>query len=114
MAALAEELLEVGDVVVPPHLAREDLADVAVSGERLQPLGVANPLGRLLAHEEVAAAAHDRQEVVVVGVVRGQRLDPEDELVVGQRQPAGVAGQRGRRRSAVAASRPSLMRPPLS
>ena len=66
---------------------------MAVARERLQPLRVADPLGRLLADEEVAAAPDDGEEVVVVGVIGGQRLDPEDEIVVRQRQPARVAGE---------------------
>ena len=87
---------------------------MAVAGERLEPLGVADPLGRLLPDEEVAGAPHDRDEVVVVGVVGGQRLDPEDELVVRERQPALVARAGGRRRSAAARRARSSLMPPLS
>jgi hypothetical protein len=71
VAALPQQPLEVFHVALAPHLAREDLADVPVARERLQALGVADPLGRLLANEEVTAAPDDLEEVVVVAVVRG-------------------------------------------
>jgi hypothetical protein len=97
VAALPQQLLEVLDVAVPPHLAREDLPDVAVTGEGLEPLRVADPLGRLLADEEVPGAADHGHEVVVVVVVGRKRLDPEDEVVVGRAsQPTSPGGGRGR------------------
>jgi hypothetical protein len=91
VVAPAEELLEVLDVRLAAHLTHEDLADVPVPREGLQPLGVADALGGLLPDEEVAAAPDDGEQVLVVRVVRGQRLDAEDELVVRQCQPARVA-----------------------
>ncbi len=71
VAGLADEPLEVLDVRVPAHLAHQDLSDVTVALERLQPLGVPDPLRGLLADEEVAAAPHDVEEVLVLGVVGG-------------------------------------------
>ena len=57
---------------------------MAVARERLQPLGVADPLGRLLPEEEVAAAPHDGE--------RGRRRGRG-------RRAATRSGRRGRRPS---------------
>src|SRR5260221_7748209 len=59
VAAVAPQALEVGGVLPPRHGAHEDLPDVTVAGVGTQAAVIADLLGRFLADEEVAGAAHD-------------------------------------------------------
>src|SRR5206468_8915592 len=59
VAALHHQPLEIHEVLGPVHDPDEDLADVPVAGMVLEQLRVPDPLGRLLADEEVPVAAHD-------------------------------------------------------
>src|SRR4029079_3551591 len=65
VARLVAQALQVGDVLGPLHHPHQHLADVAVARPVLQQIGLAHLLGRLLADEEVAGAAHHLQEPVV-------------------------------------------------
>ena len=73
---------------------------MAVPRVLLEPVALADALGRLLAHEEVAVAAHHLHEALVLAVVGEEELDAEEELVVAQGEPfrggGGGGGRAGR------------------
>ena len=87
MPARLNQRREIGDVLGSRQTPRQDLADVAIAGELLQPFGVLNRHRGRLAQEEVPIAAQDLEQLGVHAVIGRERLKPGEQRVVVKAPP---------------------------
>jgi hypothetical protein len=88
VAALGDQLPKVNDILASVHAAREYLTDMTIARVSHEQIAIAHPLGRLLPHKKVAAATDDVDEHGIEDVLTLDTLQPHEQVIVVECEPA--------------------------